>query len=342
MSLHRHAHHARRALLLAAAATLAGCASDPAPRPWTEIASRDLHLSLTSVDVLGRRVGVTRSTLASGAPPVVVYLPGLGQGSDAGQRWAAAWAQAGYAVLTVQPLDDDQQAWRSALARTGEFRELGLRHYGDEMRAQRLAALRRLLPALKAAQPTLDWSHTALAGYETGAQTALDARGDAGWQAVIAISPPVMSAPATGAAALLVTSELDSDPLGLAASAAQRQQAFESFAPGSGWLLTLRQASHAGLAGTLAPDGWHAQDQHVEMTRAIRAGGGGGGGGGGNRRGEGGGGSAAQPSMYVGPRSGSASEAANAQITDALRDTTAFLDAQLRGKPLNAPQLKAR
>jgi hypothetical protein len=41
-------------------------------------------------------------------------------------------------------------------------------------------------------------------------------------------------------------------------------------------------------------------------------------------------------------RSGSASEAAQANLADALRDSTAFLDAQLRGRPLDAPRLQVR
>ncbi|PTT92308.1 hypothetical protein DBR42_02215, partial [Pelomonas sp. HMWF004] len=153
MSLDRHA---RRTLLLlsalALAQALAGCAGGPpTPKPWVETATRELNLSLASFEALGRRVTVTRSAGAPAATPVVVYLPGLGQGSDAGQRWAAAWAQAGYTVLAVQPLEADAAAWRSELSRTGEFRELGLLHYGDALRADRLAALRRLLPVLHAA-----------------------------------------------------------------------------------------------------------------------------------------------------------------------------------------------
>jgi dienelactone hydrolase len=311
----------------------AGCASQPAPpRRWAETATRELNLALSGFELQGRRVTVTRSNAAAGPLPVVVYLPGLGQGSDSGQRWAAAWAQAGYAVLSVQPLEADAAAWRSELARTGEFRELGLLHYGDALRADRLAALRRLLPALRAAQPTLDWSRAALAGFETGAQTAIDARGDAGWLAVIGISPPGMQAPANGAATLLITSDIDHDPLGLLRSPAQRRQAFDSLPPGSGWLLNLGGVPHAALAGTLAPDGWHEQDQ-----RHTRAGGGiGRSRGGDGPQGPAGGGGR-------GPRSGSATEAAQIDVGEGLRLSRAFLDAQLRGMPLVAgASLQAR
>lgn len=321
----------RRTLLLSAIA-LAGCAGGPPePRPWAEVATRELGLALAGFEVLGRRVTVTRSAGAPAATPVIVYLPGLGQGSEAGQRWASAWARAGWTVLGVQPLEADAAAWRSELARTGEFRALGQLHYGDALRAERLAMLRRLLPALQAAQPALDWRRAALAGYETGAQTALDARSDAPWQAVIAISPPAMQSPAQGAAALVVTGTQDHDPLGLLRQPAERRQAFDTMAAGSAWLLSLDRLGHAGLAGTLAPDGWHEQDHQ----RSLAGGGMGGRGGGDGPRGPQGGGAR-------GPRSGSASEAAQADLGDALRESAAFLAARLQGRAPDTTRLQAR
>ena len=338
----------RLATALLLSLVLAGCASEPAPpRPWAETAARELHLSVTSFELLGRRVTVTRSTAAAGPLPVVIYLPGIGQGGDAGQRWAAAWAQAGHAVLGVQPLEEDAAAWRSALARTGEFRALGELHYGDAMRAERLAALRRLVAALQArpavAGVALDWQRAAVAGYEIGAQTALDLGLDTGaWQprAVLAISPPAMDAPAATPPALLITSDNDGDALGLVRQPAERRRAFETLRPGRGWLLALPALSHAALSGTLAPEGWHAQDQH-------RGGGGSlGGQRGGMGSGQGGGqvgprGPAGGPPR--GPRSGSATEAAQADLAEAMQLSAAFLDAQLRGGALPAsPQLRAR
>jgi dienelactone hydrolase len=331
----------RRTLLTLTALALAGCAGAPAPRPWAETATRELNLALASFELQGRRVAVTRSATASGPLPVVVYLPGIGQGSDAGQRWAAAWAQAGYAVLTVQPLEDDAAAWRSALARTGEFRELGELHYGEAMRAQRLAALRRLLTALqaepRAAGVALDWQRAAVAGYETGAQAALDLGADAAaWQprAVIAISPPPMEAPGATAALLLITGDNDGDPLGLFARPAERRRAFETQRPGAGWLLSLPGLSHTALAGTLAPEGWHAQDQYR----------------GGEALGRRGGGMAGGPGLQGpaggaprGPRSGSATEAAYADLGDATRLSANFLDGLLRGAAMpTSAYLQAR
>jgi dienelactone hydrolase len=327
---------ARRPLLLAALALAACAGGPPPPRPWAETATRELNLSLGGFELLGRHVTVTRSAGASGPLPVVVYLPGLGQGPETGQRWVAAWAQAGYAVLAVQPLEADAAAWRSELARTGEFRELGQLHYGEALRAERQAALRRLLAALQA-QPvggvSLDWQRAAVAGYETGAQAALDLVPDErGWQprAVIAISPPPMAAAEAVPPALLITGDTDGDALGLVTRPAERRRAFETLHPGAGWLLNLPGTSHAALAGTLAPEGWHAQDQHHGREGAM---------GGGQKRGGGmGGGMEGQGRQHGpaggaprGPRSGSATEAAQADLHDALRLSVAFLDARLRG-----------
>lgn len=323
------------ALPFALSLALAGCAGTPAPRPWAETAARELNLAVGSFELLGRRVTVTRSAGAGGPLPVVVYLPGLGQGSEAGQRWAAAWAQAGLAVLAVQPLAADEDAWRSQLARTGEFHELGVLHYGEALRTERLTALRRLVAALQA-QPAvagvaLDWQRAAVAGYETGAQTALDLGADASaWQprAIVAISPPPMEAPAATPPALLVTSDTDGDALGLVRQPAQRRRAFETLRPGTGWLLALPATSHAALAGTLAPEGSATQDQHRGGESA---------GGMGRQRGGPAGGAPR------GPRSGSATEAAQADLREALRLSTAFLDARLKGGAMPAsPLISAR
>lgn len=327
-----------RLAALLIACSLAACASGPpTPKPWAETAARELNLMLARVEIDGRPVSVTRLQSAAGPLPVIVYLPGLGQGSDTGQRWAAAWAQAGYAVLAVQPLPEDEAAWRSALARTGEFRALGELHYGAERRAERLVALRRLLAALQArpqiAGTTLDWQRAAIAGYEIGAQTALDLGAD-GWQprAVLAISPPPMDAPGT-APALLITSDTDGDALGLVRQPAERRRAFEQRPAGSAWLLSPPGLSHAALSGTLAPDGWHEQDLHRGREPNGPAAG--------PARGQGSTGPAG--GVPRGPRSGSATEAALADLREAMRLSTAFLDAQLRGAPLpTSPMLVGR
>lgn len=278
---------------------------------------------------------------AAGRLPVVVYLPGLGQDAEAGQRWAAAWAAAGYAVVSVQPLDADAQAWRSELARSGEFQELGRRHTGEAMRRERLAALRALVTRLQGLPvppwSDLDWTRSAVAGYETGALTALDlARSavDAGWQpqAAIALSPwPDEPSPPLHAPLLCISSDQDGDPLGLVARPTERRRGFAKLEGAAAYWLSLHGVSHAGLAGTRPPEPFEAQDQRHADTRSggfTRRGGSLGSGGDGaylpGQRGGGAGG---------GLRSGSATEASRADLREAWRLSVAFLDAQLRASP---------
>ena len=40
----------------------------------------------------------------SGRYPLIIYLPSLGEDANAGKLWREAWAKAGYAVVSVQPL----------------------------------------------------------------------------------------------------------------------------------------------------------------------------------------------------------------------------------------------
>lgn len=286
-----------------------------------------------SLPLLLRRAG-------SGRQPVIVYLPGLGQDLDGGGRWAAAWVSAGYAVVTLQPLEADAEAWRSELARTGEFTLLGQRHFGEPLRSQRLAALQDAVAQLRALRgppwADLDWDHAAVAGYETGAQTALDAAqiASAAWQprAVIAISPlPDTARPALLAPALLISSDADGDPLGLIQRPAERRRAFEQLAgPEPRDWLALHGIPHAGLAGTLPPEAIATQDQRKADAAARAPVGNGRRGGQGNPGPEG-----ARPPGQLGAvggfRSGSASEAARADLREAWRMSVAFLDAHLLG-----------
>ena len=151
---------------------------------------------------------------------------------------------------------------------------------------------------------------------------------------IVAIIPPPMEAPAATPPALVVTSDTDGDALGLVRQPAQRRRAFETLRPGTGWLLALPATSHAALAGTLAPEGSATQDQHHggESMGGMGRQRGGLGGGQGGAHGPAGG-------APRGPRSGSATEAAQADLQEALRLSTAFLDARLSGGAMPASPL---
>lgn len=333
--------------LLAFLALLSACASAPERhRPAPPPPDRTDPLMTTTRHELQRpgvaaaegpheaRLSLLLRRTGGGRHPVIVYLPGLGQDLDGGGRWAAAWASSGYAVVTLQPLDADADAWRSELARAGEFTLLGQRHFGEPLRSQRLAALQDAVAQLRAQRAPpwtdLDWDHAALAGYETGAQTALDAAQtpNAAWQprAVIAISPlPDAPRPALLAPALLISSDADGDPLGLVPRPVERRRAFEQLVGSEPrYWLALHGATHAGLAGTLPLEAIATQDQR-KADAAARAPGGNG------RRGTEGARPPGQLGAVGGFRSGSASEAARADLREAWRLSVAFLDAHLRG-----------
>jgi dienelactone hydrolase len=206
--------------------------------------------------------------------PVVLYLPGLGESEQAGLVWRRAWAAAGYAVLSVQPLDDDATAWSSDLARSAEFTELGRRHYADAQMRRRLARLDELLAEAQrlgrqgeAPWRALDWSRTAVAGYELGAQLAMALAGERQADgtvlalktvrpvAAIVISPQVFATPDparyrdVSVPVLGLTGPDDSDVLQLVRDLAWRQAPFAAMPPGRGWLLSANEVRHAAFGG---------------------------------------------------------------------------------------------
>ncbi len=206
--------------------------------------------------------------------PVVLYLPGLGESEQAGLVWRRAWAAAGYAVLSLQPLDDDATAWSSDLARSAEFTELGRRHYADAQMRRRLARLDELLAEAQrlgrqgeAPWRALDWSRTAVAGYELGAQLAMALAGERQADgtvlalqtvrpvAAIVISPQLFATPDPARyrdvrmPVLGLTGPDDSDVLQLVRDLAWRQAPFAAMPPGRGWLLSANEVRHAAFGG---------------------------------------------------------------------------------------------
>jgi dienelactone hydrolase len=214
----------------------------------------------------------------SATTPVVVYLPGLGESCEAGERWRAAWAAAGYAVVSVQLLDDDANAFRSELAREGDFKKLGRQHYDAgavRRRMQLLADLvaegKRRASARDGPWRQLDWGNLSVAGFDLGAYTALvaagervrgaeDAAGSLQIRAAIALSP--YASAAEGAAddryrgiqvpVISITSDMDTDPLGLVEGARLRRTPYTRMEGPDKYLLSLRGLPHGGLGGNAA------------------------------------------------------------------------------------------
>jgi hypothetical protein len=210
------------------------------------------------------------------ALPVVIYLPGLGESADrAGVVWRQTWAQAGYAVVSIQPLEDDATAWSSEEARALEFKTLAAQRHSAarlQQRVVRLAAavheIRRRAAAGEAPWERLDYTRMSVAGYDLGAQTAMALGGqhDAGGpideltervHALIILSPVVLEGEGqrtrfehlTGPV-LSVTGPSDVDPTGLV-SATSRTMAFDLMPAGAKFELELAGVSHAMLSGAI-------------------------------------------------------------------------------------------
>ncbi len=289
-----------RCLLPPVLALAAGCSSAPAPQavdsaPLRAFAARgyapaEQAVVVSSVHRWPLAGQLQTLLLLRPAPPVagtspllplLIYLPGLGETAQAGARWRHAWAAAGYAVLSVQPLAEDATAWQSDLARDGAFRLLGQRHYAGsavlrrvEAVAELLAEARRRAVAGEADWQGIAWQRTAVAGFDLGAYTAMvlageqvrGAEGAAGRvpvRAVIALSPYVNVADGgldtryrgIHGPVLAITSDADGDPLGLVAGPAQRLAPFERSAGTDQYLLSLQGLAHAGLSGSAAAGG---------------------------------------------------------------------------------------
>lgn len=210
--------------------------------------------------------------------PLVVYMPGAGQDAHAQARWRRAVADAGYAVLSWQPLAEDERP----PAPGADAHAWAVQRFSPPRRTERAAALEELMDGLARAQAAgdatlggVDLSRVALAGYDLGAATALLVAGEqvrdasagsgaaARFKAFVVISPhasfeqggltsryrdvrgPLMS----------ITSDADADNWGLGGTAYLRTAPFAGMSQGQKYLLLLQGASHAALGGDERPPG---------------------------------------------------------------------------------------
>ncbi|MGY4828841.1 alpha/beta hydrolase family protein [Sphaerotilaceae bacterium SBD11-9] len=208
--------------------------------------------------------------------PLVLYLPGLGEPSEAGERWRSAWAGAGYAVMSVQPLKEDATAWSSDLARQGDFVSLGRQHYAATVMAERLRLLDQVLAearrrAVAGERPwqRVAWDRVAIAGFGLGAYTAMAVAGErvmatdqpltsVNVRAAIALSPYVSFSQGSlntryrgiRLPTLSVTGDADRDELGQADGPFLRTAAFNHMPADDKYLLSLRGLPHAAFSGS--------------------------------------------------------------------------------------------
>jgi hypothetical protein len=216
----------------------------------------------------------------AGSYPLVFYFPGLGEAADAGLAWRQAWAQAGYAVLSAQPVKYGAAVWSSDRAHAGDFFDIARDAFAAPSLATRTELARGLFDETwrrhqvthDSALSRIDMSRVAVAGYDLGAQTAMMLAGESvrgveplqvpeSVKCVVTLSPyadfsgmgmqsnfssirlPVLS----------VTSAQDTDAYGLVTSAAVRRAPYQYMPPSQKYLLVLSAAPHSLLAGTPSP-----------------------------------------------------------------------------------------
>jgi dienelactone hydrolase len=206
--------------------------------------------------------------------PVIIYLPGLGEGASGGELWRQTWADAGYAVLSVQSSRDNASIYATSNARDGAFRTLAANAFAAAPLANRVTEVDRILAearrrgqAGEAGFAALDTQKVAVAGFDLGAQTAAALAGErqpgqprpVEWKplATILLSPYVPGGVDDSrygqidTPLLAVTGPLDEDPFSWIASAQQRFSLFSGLQH-DGYQLTLNDATHSVLSGTIA------------------------------------------------------------------------------------------
>ncbi|MGA4636545.1 alpha/beta hydrolase family protein [Pseudomonas solani] len=209
-----------------------------------------------------------------GAAPLILYLPGLGESARSGELWRRAWAEAGYAVLSIQMPQQGRALYSSGDAQAGAFRKLAQDNYSQASLRQRItlahAALAEAAKRGRAGDPALagvDWDNWMVAGFDLGAQTAAALAGERGNgearlsvlrpKAAILLSPYVESSYDTDrfthidVPVLSISGPRDEDPFSWIPSPQQRQVLWRGLQVNDSYLLTLIEADHALLGGEL-------------------------------------------------------------------------------------------
>lgn len=270
-------------VILACAALLNGCAGKPPGAPGAASEQAEAFrlsgyragpaqalqqwqatwsLANGAVDVL-----LLQPRQAVGALPVVLYLPGLGETARSGEAWRRSWAEAGYAVLSIQALEDGPAAYRSDEALAGALQAMHQRYFSAAAQAKRLQLIRQSLAQVakrvaagESGFAQLDLQRMAVAGFDLGAQSAA---------ALVSESEPVEGSLAPLAAILLgpyieadddlarfttldqplllVTGTQDDVPLVWQAPG-QRQRLWQALPPRGSYQL-LVEGDHPSLAG---------------------------------------------------------------------------------------------
>ena len=290
---------------------------------------------------------------AQGTAPLVVFLPGLGEGARAGLQWRQTWAEAGYAVVSIQPQQYGRGIYSSSEAQAGTFRGMAQRAYADAALKGRITAVQQVLNQLRvrgqADDPQLagvDWQNVVFAGYDLGAQTAAALAGDnllKDWQpkAVILLSPyvgPGSPAARVDTPLLSVTGPHDEDPFSWVDSPERRQAIWRGNPNPGSYQLIAKNAQHQLFSGSLDELPGPDEGGKGRPQREERDSGGPGGGAGGPPGADGGEGPKRRPHPdTMGHGQDSLNWFDAHQVANVQTVSTAFLDATLR----NAAPAKA-
>lgn len=212
--------------------------------------------------------------------PLVIYLPGLGETADAGLAWRQAWAEAGYAVVSLQPVRLGPSLLPAEKERSGDFNVVAREQYAPKALSRRVALVTEALDELKrrshesqaAALAQVDFSRVGVTGFDLGAQTAMAVAGEMydvgsalkrpeGVRCVIAFSPYAdFSGPGfeqrfgpIHMPVLSVTSEDDADPYGVISTPEIRRAPFQYMPPDNKYLLALYNVPHSLIGGSETP-----------------------------------------------------------------------------------------
>ncbi|MEB0040372.1 MULTISPECIES: alpha/beta hydrolase [unclassified Pseudomonas] len=274
-------------VLLGTIGLTTGCASDPAEPhiKFIEQVNKDLttgyqpaHNEITSWDDTWK-LGRQSVSVAWIAPvsherlPLIIYLPGLGESASGGEQWRNAWAQAGYAVLSVQGQAYGPALYLTGQAQAGVFRELAADRYSNASLRDRLSTLQKVLTEVRARAAkgdaqlaSIDWNQVTVAGFDLGAQTAAAVAGagqtdsatgvDVQPKAVLLISPyaEIQARPETFARiaspVLTITSQDDEDPFNWVSSNQQREMVGAAVTAAGSHRLRMSRATYKTLSGS--------------------------------------------------------------------------------------------
>ncbi|WP_297831226.1 alpha/beta hydrolase [Pseudomonas sp.] len=274
-------------MLIGAIGLTTGCTTNPAEPhiKFTEQVGKDLttayqpaHNQISNWDdtwQIGRQsVNVAWvAPVASGRLPLIIYLPGLGEPATAGEQWRNAWAQAGYAVLSVQGQAYGPALYLTGQAQAGVFRELAADRYSSASLRDRLSTLQKVLTEVRARAAkgdaqlaSIDWNQVAVAGFDLGAQTAAAVAGagqadmttgvDIQPKALLLLSPyaEIEARPEAFARVaspvLTITSQDDEDPFNWVSSNQQRELVGASVTAAGSYRLRLTRSTYKTLSGS--------------------------------------------------------------------------------------------